>query len=60
MVPLVLHPQGIVPSFLKLDSWSTRSGFIPIFINQKNKLDKERKIVRKKKVLCIQKELIHF
>ena len=30
MVPLVLHPHGIVSTFLKLNSWSLRVSFIPI------------------------------
>ena len=30
MVHLVLHPDGIAPTFLKLDSWSPGAGFIPI------------------------------
>ena len=25
-----LHPHGIAPTFLKLDSWSPGAGFIPI------------------------------
>ena len=29
-VPLVLNPNGIEPTFLKLDSWSPGAGFIPI------------------------------
>ena len=28
--PLVLHPSGIAPIILNLDSWSPRAGFIPI------------------------------
>ena len=30
MVHLVLHPHGIAPTFLKLDSCSPGAGFIPI------------------------------
>ena len=30
MVHLVLHPHGIVPTFLKLDLWSLGMRFIPI------------------------------
>jgi len=29
-VHVVLHPHGIAPTFLKLDSWSPGAGFIPI------------------------------
>ena len=29
-VYLVLHPLGIAPTFLQLDSWSPGAGFIPI------------------------------
>ena len=34
-------------------------GFYNYYIHQGNKSNKERKIVRKSKVLCIQKDLIH-
>ena len=30
MVPMVLNPQGIEPTFLKLDSWLPVADFIPI------------------------------
>ena len=30
MVPMVLNPNEIEPTFLKLDSWSPGAGFIPI------------------------------
>ena len=30
MVPMVLNPHGIEPTFLEIDSWSPREGFIPI------------------------------
>ena len=30
MVHLVLHPHGIAPTFLKLNSWSSGADFIPI------------------------------
>ena len=44
---MVLHPHGIARTFLKLDSWSPGTCFIPIIhIHQGNKLE-ERKIVRK-------------
>ena len=29
-VSMVLNPNGIEPTFLKLDSWSPGAGFIPI------------------------------
>ena len=29
-VPMVLNPNRIEPTFLKLDSWSPGAGFIPI------------------------------
>ena len=38
IVHMVLNPNGIEPTFLKLDSWSPGAGFIPI--NKCNKLDK--------------------
>ena len=48
MVHLVLHPHGIAPTFFKLVLWSPEVGFYSYYIHQGNKLDKERKIVRKK------------
>ena len=30
MVHVVLHPRGIVPTFLKCNSWSPGAGVIPI------------------------------
>ena len=47
MVPLVLHPHGIVTSFLKLDSWSWGRVYC-YYMHQGNEIDKEMKIVRKK------------
>ena len=42
-VPMVLHPHGIAPTFLKLDSWSPGAGFIPIITtNVLNKIKKEK------------------
>ena len=42
MGPLGMHPHGIAPSFLEMDSWSLGAGFIPIIstkgINQKGNL----------------------
>ena len=48
MVHLALHPHGIAPTFLKLDSWSQRASFYSYYIHHRNKSDIERKIVRKK------------
>ena len=48
MVHLVLHPHGIAPTFLRLDSWSPGADLYSYFIHQRNKSDKERQIVRKK------------
>ena len=47
MVHLVLHPQGIGPTFLKLDSWSPVGRVYFYCIHKGNISDKERKIVRK-------------
>ena len=47
LVPLVLQPHGIAPTILKLESWSPGASFIPIISHHGNKLDKERKIVKK-------------
>ena len=41
LVHVVLHPHGIAPTFLKLDSWSPGAGFIPIITtNVLNKIKK--------------------
>jgi hypothetical protein len=43
LVHLVLHPHGIAPTFLKLDSWSPEAGSIPIITyNVSNWIKKER------------------
>ena len=39
-VDLVLHPHGIDPTFLKLDSWSPGAGLYSYYIHQGNKSDK--------------------
>ena len=52
--PMVLNPHGIKPTLSKLDSRSTVTGFIPITTYICIKLDKERKNLRTKLVLCIQ------
>ena len=58
---MVLNPNGIEPTFLKLDSWSPGAGFIPIITsNVLNKIPKEKKIQEKKSVLCIQKNIMQF
>ena len=58
LVHLVLHPHGIAPTFLKLDSWSPGAGFIPIIstkgINQKKKgilLEKKLSFMHTKKFI---------
>ena len=60
MVHLVLHPQGIGPTFLKLDSWSPVGRVYSYYIHQGNKSDKERKIERQKSSFMATKNLIHF
>ena len=47
MVHLVLHPHGIGPIFLKLDSCLPGAGFIPI-ISTKGMIQIKKNIVRKK------------
>ena len=43
MVHLVLHPHGIAPTFLKLNSWSLGAGLIPImFTKGINQIKKEK------------------
>ena len=55
MVHLVLYTRGIVPTFLKFDSWSPGAGFIPIISTKGINQIKKRKNVNKSSVLCIQK-----
>ena len=50
LVPMVLNPNVIEPTFLKLDSW-----FNSYYNLQCIKLDEGKKIQEKKSVLCIQK-----
>ena len=39
---MVFNPNGIEPTFLKLDSWSPGAGFIPIITyNVLNEIKKE-------------------
>ena len=48
-VHLVLHPHGIAPTLVKIGSCFPRgASFYSYHIHQRNKSDKERKIVRKK------------
>ena len=55
-VPMVLNPNGIEHTFLKLDSWSPGAGFIPITTsNALNKIKETRIQEEKKSVLCIKK-----
>ena len=55
-VPMVLNPNGIEPTFLKLDSWSPGAGFIPIITsNALNKIKETRIQEENKSVLCIKK-----
>ena len=43
-----MHPRGIAPAFLKLDSCSPGAGFIPIISTEGINQIKRGKIVRKK------------
>ena len=53
---MVLNPNGIEPTFLKLDSWSPGAGFIPIITsNLLNYIKKIEFKKEKKSVLCLQK-----
>ena len=54
-VPLALHPHGIAYTFLKLDLWSARAGFIPIISIMGNKSDK-----KEKESFMHTNDLIHF
>ena len=43
LVPVVFHPRGIAPTFLKLDSWLPWAGFISIISNMGiNQIKKEK------------------
>ena len=52
---MVLNPNGIKPTFLKLDSWSPGVGFIPILTSNILNYIKKKRIQGKKTVLYIQK-----
>ena len=64
---MVLHPHGITPTFLKMDSWSSGAGFIPIIstkgINQIKK-GNCKKIISfmhtKRFIICIFKKWVQF
>ena len=61
MVHLVLHPHGIAPTFLKLDSWSLGAGFIPIISNKGiNLIKKKFKFYAHKKISYILKRWMQF
>ena len=55
MVPMVLNPNGIEPTFLKFDLRSPGAGFIPIKTSNVLKQIKKIEFKKKKSVLCIQK-----
>ena len=52
---MVLNPNRIEPTFLKLDSWLPGAGFVPIITSNVLNQIKEKRIQEKKSVLCIQK-----
>ena len=47
MVPMVLNPNGIEPTFLKLDSWSPGAGLIPIITSNILNLIKKKEFKKK-------------
>ena len=55
---LVLHPYGIAHTFLKFNLWSPGGGFISIILTKG--INQIKKGNCKKKVLCIQKEILIF
>ena len=58
---MVLNPNGIEPTFLKFDSWSTGVGFIPIITsNLLNDKGKKRIQERKKQFYAYKKQLTVF
>jgi hypothetical protein len=60
MVHLVLHPQGIALTFLKLDSWSPGEGFYSYYIHQGNYSDKKKENLNKKVKLYAYKKIFFF
>ena len=60
LVHVVLHRRGIAPTFLKFDSWSRGAGFYSYYIQQGNKSDKERKIVKIKLSFMLKKRFNTF
>ena len=47
LVPLILHPHGIAPTFLKFYSWSPGADFIPV-ISTKGKIRWRKENCKKK------------
>ena len=50
-VHLVLHPHGIAPTSLKLDSWSSGAGFIPFISTKGIHQIKKGNCTKKKKIM---------
>ena len=50
-VHLVLHPHGIAPTFLKLDSWSPMAGYIHIISTKGINQIKKEKFLEKMKFM---------
>ena len=59
-VPMVLNPNGIEPTFLKLDSWSLGAVFIPIITSNILNYIKKKKLKKKKQFYAYKKHLTQF
>ena len=61
LVHFVLHPHRIAPTFLKLDSWSSGAGFIPIISTKgRNQIEKGNYKKRKFFFIHIKRFIIFF
>ena len=57
---MVSNPNGIEPTFLKLNSLLPGAGFIPIRTSNMLNYIKKKRIQEKKTALCIKKHLTQF
>ena len=57
---MVLKPNGIEPTYLKLDSWSPGAGFIPIITSNILNYIKKKEFKKKKQFYAYKKHLAQF
>ena len=60
MVPMVLNPNGIEFTFLKLDLWSPGAGFIPIIISNILNYIKKKEFKKEKHLPQFLKNWVQF